>query len=298
MRSATAWFARETEKMTKVEPAPNSVVAVGEARFGNALPLALIAGPCALEGRTHALETASALKEITARLGIGFVYKTSFDKANRTSAKSNRGIGLEEALPIFAEIRSSLNVPVLTDVHESAQCARVAEAVDVLQIPAFLCRQTDLLAAAAATGRVVNVKKGQFLAPWDMVHVVAKVTGAGNPNVLVTERGASFGYNTLVSDMRALPILARETGAPVIFDATHSVQQPGGQGASSGGEREFVPVLARAAVAVGVAGVFIETHPDPDRAPSDGPNMVPLREFEGLVKTLMAFDAIAKKPAR
>jgi 2-dehydro-3-deoxyphosphooctonate aldolase (KDO 8-P synthase) len=280
--------------MTKVEPAPNSVVAVGVARFGNALPLALIAGPCALEGRTHALETAAALKEITARLGIGFVYKTSFDKANRTSAKSNRGLGLEEALPIFAEIRSSLNVPVLTDVHESAQCARVAEAVDVLQIPAFLCRQTDLLAAAAATGRTVNVKKGQFLAPWDMVHVVAKVTGAGNRNVLVTERGASFGYNTLVSDMRALPILAREIGAPVIFDATHSVQQPGGQGASSGGEREFVPVLARAAVAVGVAGVFIETHPDPDKAPSDGPNMVPLKAMEGLLQQLMAFDRLAK----
>jgi 2-dehydro-3-deoxyphosphooctonate aldolase (KDO 8-P synthase) len=280
--------------MTKVEPAPNSVVGVGEARFGNALPLALIAGPCALEGRTHALETAAALKEITARLGIGFVYKTSFDKANRTSARSNRGIGLEEALPIFAEIRSSLNVPVLTDVHESAQCARIAEAVDVLQIPAFLCRQTDLLTAAAATGRVVNVKKGQFLAPWDMVHVVAKVTGAGNSNVLVTERGASFGYNTLVSDMRALPILARETGAPVIFDATHSVQQPGGQGASSGGEREFVPVLARAAVAVGVAGVFIETHPDPDKAPSDGPNMVPLKAMEDLLRRLIAFDQLAK----
>jgi 2-dehydro-3-deoxyphosphooctonate aldolase (KDO 8-P synthase) len=280
--------------MTKVEPAPNSVVAVGVARFGNALPLALIAGPCALEGRTHALETAAALKEITARLGVGFVYKTSFDKANRTSAKSNRGIGLEEALPIFAEIRSSLNVPVLTDVHESTQCARIAEVVDVLQIPAFLCRQTDLLTAAAATGRTVNVKKGQFLAPWDMVHVVAKLTGAGNRNVLVTERGASFGYNTLVSDMRALPILARETGAPVIFDATHSVQQPGGQGASSGGEREFVPVLARAAVAVGVAGVFIETHPDPDKAPSDGPNMVPLKAMEGLLQQLMAFDRLAK----
>jgi len=280
--------------MTKVEPPPNSVVAVGEARFGNALPLALIAGPCALEGRAHALETASALKEITARLGIGFVYKTSFDKANRTSAGSNRGIGLEEALPIFAEIRSSLNVPVLTDVHESGQCASVAQAVDVLQIPAFLCRQTDLLAAAAATGRAVNVKKGQFLAPWDMVHVVAKVTGAGNRNVLVTERGASFGYNTLVSDMRALPILARETGAPVIFDATHSVQQPGGKGDSSGGEREFVPVLARAAVAVGVAGVFIETHPDPDKAPSDGPNMLPLKAMEGLLQQLMAFDRLAK----
>jgi 2-dehydro-3-deoxyphosphooctonate aldolase (KDO 8-P synthase) len=284
--------------MTKVEPAPNPVVAVGEARFGNALPLALIAGPCALESRAHALEVASALKEIAARLKLGLVYKTSFDKANRTSAGSNRGIGLKEALPIFAELRSSLNVPVLTDVHEAAQCAAVAEVVDVLQIPAFLCRQTDLLVAAAATGRVVNVKKGQFLAPWDMAYVVAKVTSAGNRNVLVTERGASFGYNTLVSDMRALPILARTTGAPVIFDATHSVQQPGGQGASSGGEREFVPVLARAAVAVGVAGVFIETHPDPDKAPSDGPNMVPLKAMEDLLRQLIAFDRLAKELAK
>src|SRR5476649_805596 len=279
----------------KADPAPNAVVAVGKAQFGNALPLSLIAGPCMLESRAHALEMATALKEIAARLKIGLVYKTSFDKANRTSDKSARGIGLDQALSIFAEIRERLGVPVLTDVHEAAQCARVAEAADVLQIPAFLCRQTDLLMAAAKTGRVVNVKKGQFLAPWDMKHVVSKLTGAGNRNVLVTERGASFGYNTLVSDMRALPILARETGAPVIFDATHSVQQPGGQGSSSGGEREFVPVLARAAVAVGVAGVFIETHPDPDHAPSDGPNMVPLREFEGLVRTLMAFDALAKK---
>ncbi|MGC1558277.1 MAG: 3-deoxy-8-phosphooctulonate synthase, partial [Bradyrhizobium sp.] len=221
----------------------------------------------------------------------------SFDKANRTSVSAPRGIGLAQALPIFAEIRSSVGLPVLTDVHEPAQCAEVAQAVDVLQIPAFLSRQTDLLLAAAATGKVINVKKGQFLAPWDMASVVAKVAGAGNPNVLVTERGASFGYNTLVSDMRALPILARTTGAPVIFDATHSVQQPGGKGTSSGGEREFVPVLARAAVAVGVAGVFIETHPDPDQAPSDGPNMVPLREFEDLLRTLMAFDAIAKNPS-
>jgi 2-dehydro-3-deoxyphosphooctonate aldolase (KDO 8-P synthase) len=280
--------------MTKVEPAPNSVVGVGEARFGNALPLALIAGPCALEGRTHALETAAALKEITARLGIGFVYKTSFDKANRTSAKSNRGIGLDGALPIFAEIRRKFGVPVLTDVHEAEQCTRVAEVVDVLQIPAFLCRQTDLLVAAAATGRVVNVKKGQFLAPWDMANVVGKVTAAGNLNVLVTERGASFGYNTLVSDMRALPILARTTGAPVIFDATHSVQQPGGKGTSSGGEREFVPVLARAAVAVGVAGVFIETHQDPDQALSDGPNMIPLKQLESLLRRLIEFDKLAK----
>src|ERR1700760_3180786 len=241
------------------------IVSAGQVRFGNDLPLAVIAGPCQLESRAHALEVASALKEIAARLNIGLVYKTSFDKANRTSATAARGIGLTQALPIFAEIRSSLGLPVLTDIHDSSQCAEMAQAVDILQIPAFLSRQTDLLVAAAATGKVVNVKKGQFLAPWDMANVVAKITGAGNANVLVTERGASFGYNTLVSDMRALPILARTTGAPVIFDATHSVQQPGGKGASSGGEREFVPVLARAAVAVGVAGVFIETHPDPDR---------------------------------
>jgi 2-dehydro-3-deoxyphosphooctonate aldolase (KDO 8-P synthase) len=277
-----------------VEPAANPVVAVGRARFGNALPLALIAGPCALESRDQALEMASELAEIAGRIGIGFVYKTSFDKANRTSAKSNRGIGLEDALPIFADIRQTLGVPVLTDVHEAQQCPRVAEVVDVLQIPAFLCRQTDLIVAAAATGRVINVKKGQFLAPWDMAHVVAKVTSAGNPNVLVTERGASFGYNTLVSDMRALPILARTTGAPVIFDATHSVQHPGGQGTASGGDREFVSVLARAAVAVGVAGVFIETHQDPDSAPSDGPNMVPLKQMEGLLRRLVAFDRLAK----
>ncbi len=277
----------------KIAAAP--IVSAGSVKFGNALPMAVIAGPCQLESRAHALETASALKEIAARLGIGLVYKTSFDKANRTSASGVRGMGLDAALPIFAEIKSSLKLPVLTDVHEIDQCARVAEVVDILQIPAFLSRQTDLLIAAAKTGKVVNVKKGQFLAPWDMANVVAKVTGAGNANVLVTERGASFGYNTLVSDMRALPILARTTGAPVIFDATHSVQQPGGKGASSGGEREFVPVLARAAVAVGVAGVFIETHPDPDNAPSDGPNMVPLKDFEALVKNLMAFDALAKR---
>lgn len=270
------------------------VVSAGNVQFGNALPLALIAGPCQMESRAHALEMASALKEIAARLNIGLVYKSSFDKANRTSASSQRGLGIEKALPIFAEIRETLNLPVLTDVHEADQCAQVAQAVDVLQIPAFLCRQTDLLLAAAATGKVVNVKKGQFLAPWDMQNVVAKITSGGNANVLVTERGASFGYNTLVSDMRALPILARTTGAPVIFDATHSVQQPGGKGTSSGGEREFVPVLARAAVAVGVAGVFIETHQDPDNAPSDGPNMVPLKDFESLVKNLMAFDALAK----
>ena len=284
-----------------VEPAPNAVVAVGAARFGNALPLALIAGPCALESRGHALETAAALKEIVGEIGIGLVYKTSFDKANRTSARSSRGIGLDGALPIFAELRATLGVPVLTDVHEAAQCAAVAEVADVLQIPAFLCRQTDLLLAAAATGKAVNVKKGQFLAPWDMANVVEKIAGGdnvgggGNPNVLVTERGASFGYNTLVSDMRSLPILARTTGAPVIFDATHSVQQPGGKGTSSGGEREFVPVLARAAVAVGVAGVFIETHQDPDRAPSDGPNMVPLKDMEPLLVRLIEFDRLAKR---
>jgi len=280
-----------------VQNSASPVVTAGSVTFGNDLPLAVIAGPCALESRAHALEVASALKEIAGRLNIGLVYKSSFDKANRTSASAGRGLGLKESLPIFAEIRSSLGLPVLTDIHEAAQCAEVAQAVDILQIPAFLCRQTDLLLAAAATGTIVNVKKGQFLAPWDMANVVAKITGAGNRNVLVTERGASFGYNTLVSDMRALPILARTTGAPVIFDATHSVQQPGGKGASSGGEREFVPVLARAAVAVGVAGVFIETHPDPDRAPSDGPNMVPLAEFEGLIRTLMAFDALAKRKA-
>jgi 2-dehydro-3-deoxyphosphooctonate aldolase (KDO 8-P synthase) len=272
---------------------PNGEVAVGAVRFGNALPLALIAGPCQLESRAHALEMAAALKEIAVKAGIGLVYKTSFDKANRTSAKAARGIGLDAALPIFAEIRDTLKLPVLTDVHNAEQCARVAQAVDVLQIPAFLSRQTDLLIAAAKTGKVVNVKKGQFLAPWDMQNVVAKVTGAGNRNVLVTERGVSFGYNTLVSDMRALPILKR-THAPVIFDATHSVQQPGGQGTSSGGEREFVPVLARAAVAVGVAGVFIETHQDPDHAPSDGPNMMPLKEMEALLRTLVAFDKLAK----
>jgi 2-dehydro-3-deoxyphosphooctonate aldolase (KDO 8-P synthase) len=272
---------------------PNAIVTVGKARFGNELPLALIAGPCALESRAHAFEMASALKETAARLGIGFVYKTSFDKANRTSANSTRGLGLNKALAIFADLRTTLGVPVLTDVHEPEQCKLVAEVVDVLQIPAFLCRQTDLLVAAAETGRVVNVKKGQFLAPWDMANVVAKVTGAGNANVLVTERGVSFGYNTLVSDMRALPQLAA-TGAPVIFDATHSVQQPGGQGTSSGGERQFVPVLARAAVAVGVAGVFIETHQNPDRAPSDGPNMIPIKNLEPLLERLMQFDALAK----
>jgi 2-dehydro-3-deoxyphosphooctonate aldolase (KDO 8-P synthase) len=276
---------------------PNSVVAVAKVRFGNALPLALIAGPCVLESRAHAFEMASALKDIAARRGVGFVYKTSFDKANRTSRNSARGVGLDKALSIFAELREKLGVPVLTDVHEPGQCAAVAEVVDVLQIPAFLCRQTDLLIAAAKTGRAINVKKGQFLAPWDMANVVEKITGAGNRNVLVTERGVSFGYNTLVSDMRALPVLAK-IGAPVIFDATHSVQQPGGQGATSGGERAFVPALARAAVAVGVAGIFIETHQDPDKAPSDGPNMIPLKDMEPLLERLMEFDALAKTASK
>jgi 2-dehydro-3-deoxyphosphooctonate aldolase (KDO 8-P synthase) len=272
----------------------NSTVAVGGVRFGNALPLALIAGPCALESRAHAFEMATALKEIAARVGIGLVYKTSFDKANRTSANSARGIGLEQALPIFSELRDKLKVPVLTDVHDAEQCRRVAPAVDILQIPAFLCRQTDLLLAAAKTGKAVNVKKGQFLAPWDMRNVVEKITGAGNRNVLVTERGVSFGYNTLVSDMRALPILKQTTQAPVIFDATHSVQQPGGKGTSSGGEREFVSVLARAATAVGIAGIFVETHQDPDKAPSDGPNMLPVSEMEPLLRRLIEFDRLSK----
>ncbi|MCP8938189.1 3-deoxy-8-phosphooctulonate synthase [Alsobacter sp. SYSU M60028] len=277
--------------------AANAIVTVGQGagavRFGNALPLALIAGPCAMESRQHALETAAALKEIAGAAGLPLVYKSSFDKANRTSLTAARGVGLDAALAVFAEIKESLGLPVITDVHDAGQCAPVAEVVDILQIPAFLCRQTDLLVAAAATGRAVNVKKGQFLAPWDMKNVVAKLTGAGNPDVLVTERGVSFGYNTLVTDMRALPIMAA-TGAPVVFDATHSVQQPGGQGTSSGGQREFVPVLARAAVAVGVAAVFIETHEAPERAPSDGPNMVPLKEMPALLRTLMAFDRLAK----
>jgi len=272
---------------------PNRIVTVGKVAFANHLPLAVIAGPCAMESRAHALEMAAALHDISRRLGIGLVYKSSFDKANRTSSGSARGIGLKQALPIFAEIKEKFGLPVLTDVHEPVQCAALAEVVDILQIPAFLSRQTDLLVAAARTGRCVNVKKGQFLAPWDMTHVVAKVTAAGGVDVMVTERGVSFGYNTLVSDMRALPILKRD-GAPVIFDATHSVQQPGGQGGTSGGERAFVPVLARAAVAVGVAGVFIETHENPETAPSDGPNMVPLSQFEALISDLMAFDALAK----
>lgn len=272
------------------------VVRVGSLEIGNHLPMILIAGPCQLESREHALMMAGRLKEIAERLGIGLIYKTSFDKANRTSLAGKRGAGLDAALPIFAEIKRGLSLPVLTDVHEIAHCAAVAPVVDVLQIPAFLCRQTDLLIAAAQTGRVVNIKKGQFLAPWDMKNVAAKVSDSGNPNVILTERGASFGYNTLVSDMRALPIMA-ETGYPVVFDATHSVQQPGGQGTSTGGDRRFVAVLARAAVAVGVAGVFIETHQDPDNAPSDGPNMVPIGELERLVTELMEFDQIAKRRA-
>ena len=271
----------------------NEKVAVGEVNFGNALPLSLIAGPCALESRDHAIEMASALREITARVGVGLIYKTSFDKANRTSASSSRGIGIDEGLPILAQVREQVGVPVLTDVHESGQCERVGEVVDVLQIPAFLCRQTDLLVAAAQTGRVVNVKKGQVLAPWDMKAVVEKVAAAGGRNVLVTERGSCFGYNMLVSDMRALPILER-LQVPVIFDATHSVQLPGGRGTASGGEREMVPVLARAAVAVGVAGLFVETHQDPDNAPSDGPNMVKLHELEAFLREWVALDALRK----
>lgn len=272
---------------------PNAQVAVGGLAISSAAPIVVFAGPCQMESRAHALETAAALKETADRLGLGIVYKSSFDKANRTSLSGKRGIGLDAALPVFAEIRETLGLPVVTDVHEPAQCAPVAEVVDVLQIPAFLCRQTDLLVAAARTGRVVKVKKGQFLAPWDMKNVVAKVVGSGNPNVLVTERGSSFGYNTLVVDMRGLVQMA-ETGAPVIFDATHAVQQPGGLGGSSGGDRRYVPVLARAAVAVGVAGLFIETHENPDSAPSDGPNMLPLSDFEPLMRELMAIDRLSK----
>ncbi|MGQ2907239.1 MAG: 3-deoxy-8-phosphooctulonate synthase [Aliihoeflea sp.] len=272
---------------------PNATVSVGNVAFANDAPFVLIAGPCQLESRDHAFDMAGRLKEITDRLGLGLVYKSSFDKANRTSLKGTRGAGLDAALPVFADLKRAFGFPVLTDVHTEEQCGIVADVVDILQIPAFLSRQTDLLIAAANTGKVVNVKKGQFLAPWDMKNVIAKVTESGNPNVLLTERGASFGYNTLVSDMRSLPIMA-ETGAPVIFDATHSVQQPGGQGGSSGGERRFVETLARAAVAVGVAGVFIETHQAPDNAPSDGPNMVPIDQMEALLSRLVAFDRIAK----
>lgn len=261
--------------------------------IGNALPLVLIAGPCQLESRAHGLEVSAALKEMADRVGIGLIYKTSFDKANRTSLKGQRGLGLEASLPIFAEIRETTGLPVLTDVHTAEQCAIAAQAVDVLQIPAFLCRQTDLLIAAAETGKAINVKKGQFLAPWDMKNVVEKITSAGNPNVMACERGVSFGYNTLVTDMRAIPILGR-IGCPVVFDATHSVQQPGGQGGSSGGQREFAPYLARAAVSLGLAAVFMETHPDPDNAPSDGPNMIPINKFEAIMRDLKAFDAMAK----
>ncbi|PHR24776.1 MAG: 3-deoxy-8-phosphooctulonate synthase [Hoeflea sp.] len=274
--------------------APNAAVTAGNVTFGNHLPLTLIAGPCQMESREHAFETAGSLKEICGKLGIGLVYKSSFDKANRTSLSGKRGLGLDKAMGVFADIKAEFGLPVITDVHTEAQCAEVAEVVDILQIPAFLCRQTDLLVAAANTGKVINVKKGQFLAPWDMKNVLAKVTDSGNSNVLLTERGASFGYNTLVSDMRSLPIMAG-FGAPVVFDATHSVQQPGGQGGSSGGQREFVETLSRAAVAVGVAALFIETHEDPDNAPSDGPNMVPLTEMPRLLETLMAFDAVAKR---
>jgi 2-dehydro-3-deoxyphosphooctonate aldolase (KDO 8-P synthase) len=273
---------------------PNPIVMAGNVAFDNAAPLALIAGPCQLESRQHAFDMAGSLKELCGRLGIGLVYKTSYDKANRTSLGATRGAGLDKAMPVFDDLRREFGLPVLTDIHSEEQCAIVAPHVDVLQIPAFLSRQTDLLIAAARTGKVVNVKKGQFLAPWDMKNVVAKVTGSGNANVLVTERGASFGYNTLVSDMRALPIMA-EIGAPVIFDATHSVQQPGGQGGSSGGDRRFVETLARAAVAVGVAGVFIETHQDPDNSTSsDGPNMIPLKDLPALLEKLIAFDRVAK----
>lgn len=276
----------------------NQSVKVGNVTFAQEAPFALIAGPCQMESRAHVLECAAAVKEIADGLGIGVVFKASFDKANRTSIAASRGVGLNEALPVFAEIRETYGMPVLTDIHSADQCAPVAEVVDVLQIPAFLCRQTDLLVAAAKTGRVVNVKKGQFLAPWDMKNVLAKIVETGNPNVLLTERGASFGYNTLVTDMRALPVMA-QSGAPVVFDATHSVQQPGGQGASSGGERHMVAVLARAAVAVGVAGLFIETHPDPDNTiSSDGPNMIALKDLKDLLEDLMAFDKVAKSRPR
>jgi 2-dehydro-3-deoxyphosphooctonate aldolase (KDO 8-P synthase) len=280
---------------------PASVIRVPRSQgapveIGNSLPLTFICGPCQLESRSHALETAEFLKDVFARVGAGFIYKTSFDKANRSSLSTKRGAGLEISGPIFEEIRNKLGIPVLTDVHLPEQCAEVAEVVDVLQIPAFLCRQTDLLIAAAETGKPINVKKGQFLAPWDMKNVIAKITGSGNPNVMACERGASFGYNTLVSDMRAIPIM-KQFGAPVVFDATHSVQQPGGRGDTSGGERQFVPVLARAAVAIGVATVFLEAHPDPDNAPSDGPNMVPFAHLEDLVRDLVAFDKLAKQTA-
>lgn len=274
-------------------PHPSADVHVGKVLFSNRGPLSLIAGPCQLESREHGLECAHALREISERLRIGIVFKTSFDKANRTSVSAQRGIGIEKAVDIFAEIRETIGLPVLTDIHGTEQIALIAPAVDVLQIPAFLCRQTDLILAASATGLVVNIKKGQFLAPWDMRNVIAKACSTGNTKVLATERGTSFGYNTLITDFRGLPTMAA-FGAPVVFDATHSVQQPGGRGDSSSGQREFVSVLARAAVAVGVAGLFIETHPDPDNAPSDGPNMIALKDFEPLVSGLMAYDALTK----
>lgn len=271
----------------------SSSITVGDLTIGNGLPLVLIAGPCAMESQGHALDMAGALKEMTDKLGMGLIYKTSFDKANRTSATSPRGMGLDKALPVFEAVKQQIGCPVLTDIHDAGQCAEAATVVDVLQIPAFLCRQTDLLLAAGETGAVINVKKGQFLAPWDMQNVVDKIKSTGNQRVMVCERGASFGYNTLVSDMRALPVLAK-TGCPVVFDATHSVQQPGGQGTTSGGQREFAPVLARAAVAVGVAAVFMETHENPDSAPSDGPNMIHLTDMPGVLETLAAFDRLAK----
>jgi 2-dehydro-3-deoxyphosphooctonate aldolase (KDO 8-P synthase) len=287
-------MARKPQRNSEPAAAKQRRVKIGPVTFGNDRPLAIIAGPCAIESRAHALEMAEAISKIAKKLGIGFIYKSSFDKANRTSLASARGMGMAKALPILAEVRERFGCPVLTDVHEADQCAPVGEAVDVLQIPAFLCRQTDLLLAAGQTGRAIHVKKGQFLAPWDMKNVAAKIASTGNDRILLCERGASFGYNTLVSDMRSLPVL-EETGYPVVFDATHSVQQPGGQGTTSGGERRFVPVLARAAVAVGVAGVFLETHQDPDRAPSDGPNMVHLKKLPELLGALVAFDRIAKK---
>jgi 2-dehydro-3-deoxyphosphooctonate aldolase (KDO 8-P synthase) len=279
------------------QPPPNQrTVKVGTIQIANHLPFTLIAGPCQIESRAHALEVATALRDLSATTGVPIIYKSSYDKANRTSATAARGVGMADGLAILAEVRERTGLPTLTDVHAEDQCAPAAEAVDVLQIPAFLCRQTDLLLAAGRTGRTINVKKGQFLAPWDMANVAAKIASTGNHNILLCERGASFGYNTLVSDFRALPIMAR-TGYPVVFDATHSVQQPGGQGTSSGGEREFAPVLARAALAVGAAAVFIETHPDPDHAPSDGPNMIPLRDMPALIARLKAFDQLAKHAA-
>ena len=279
-----------------MEQTTQRIVRVGDIAIGNHLPFVLIAGPCQIESRGHALEVAMALRDLAAETGVHIIYKSSYDKANRTSVGAQRGVGMDQGLAILAEVRETTGLPVLTDVHTADQCAPAAQAVDVLQIPAFLCRQTDLLLAAGKTGRAINVKKGQFLAPWDMQHVAAKIASTGNHNVLLCERGASFGYNTLVTDFRALPVMA-QTGYPVVFDATHSVQQPGGQGGSSGGQREFAPVLARAALAIGVAAVFIETHPDPDRAPSDGPNMIPLREMPALIRRLKAFDALAKSVA-